>query len=411
MTAQEHVIYQLITPLILAISAGGFWAVWFSYRHMKAAGLWALAYSLGALGYLTHMLHAPLVPAFEAVLPRGWGTTVVTGMVLAMFLTGLWLFVSGVAFRFNRPLPLRVLAIVTGIIAGLIVWNLVVAPNTAMRTLVACFGCALILSTTLFMVPREARPIDHAILGLVSIAIALFAALPFVLPTIFGAPFGMLLAQGTPVGSALQFVVSASALGVGMVLFVALGMDIITELQHRSDTDGLTGVRNRLAFEIAAKRAIADGERHGRTLSLVVGDIDLFKSVNDTYGHAQGDLVIRLFANVLTASCRKADVVGRIGGEELCLLLPTATGRIGHRAADKARNLFAIGGGELMGGARALTASFGVAEWRAGESYEELFARADAALYEAKEGGRNRVRLAGVAATADRRGEEPAMAA
>ena len=390
MTSQEHVIFQFTTPLVLAVCAGGFWAIWFNARHFKSAGLWALAYTIGAIGFVVNMVHDTLVPMFAFLRPET-ADAVMSVAVIGLFVLALWLFTAGIAARYNRRAPLAVMAIATGIVSGLLIWTFVIQPNDALRTVLAGFGCAAVLSVSLSLVPRNATHVDHAIFALTACAVALFAALPLTLPTLYAVPLSHILALGSPLATVLQVAASMAALALAVALFVALGQDIIAEIQHRSETDGLTGARNRLAFEIAARRAIAEAERRSGKLSLIVGDIDHFKSVNDTWGHAQGDVVIRYFARVLEAASRKADVSGRIGGEELCLLLPTASLRAGTRVAERARALFSLGGREAMNGRRTVTASFGVAEWRAGETYEDLFARADAALYSAKNGGRDRV--------------------
>ena len=386
--AGDIAIFQFMTPLILGIFAAAFWVIFFNNRHMKSSGFWALSYTFGAIGFLTD-------------LTRGALDNFLTSLIVnASFAGAACLFVTGVAFRYRRKPPIGAMAAVLGVMSGFLAYHWFQVPDANLRGLYLCAGCGLVLTLSWWMVDRRrVKTVDRILQLMVSLTVAQFAALPIVAIAFSGA----LLAVTGPalqLTGLLYFAVAATSLATGVVLFVALGMDIVVELQHRSDTDAMTGARNRLAFEIAAERAIAEAERRRNTVSLVVGDIDHFKSVNDTWGHACGDVIIKVFARVLTASCRRADVVGRIGGEEFCLLLPTAELGVAERVAQKARATFEIAGREALVAAvppsgppadRPMTASLGIAEWQAGETYSDLFARADAALYRAKNSGRNRV--------------------
>ena len=393
--AVDITVFQFLPPFVLSVVAGAFWVIWFNNRHMKSAGLWGLATTFGALGFVADIARGPF-PA----LPLSY-------FVTACFVATAWLFVAGVARRYRRPIPLPWLGMVTGIVGGLVSFHWFVDPNETLRIFYICAGsCLLFLASLKAMDWRAMRGIDHLIAALVVLVAAQFVALPMWLVAEQGAIFVPASpGAATPFLAWLYLSIAATSLMMAVSLFVALGMDIVTELQHRSDTDAMTGMRNRLAFEIAADHAIAEAERRNGALSLVVADIDLFKSVNDSWGHGVGDTIIRAFAASLVASCRKADVVGRVGGEEFCILLPTARLRIAERVATKARGVFELAGTEALarsigrpadgcppdGRERTVTASFGIAEWQRGETYGDLFARADAALYRAKNGGRNRV--------------------
>jgi diguanylate cyclase (GGDEF)-like protein/PAS domain S-box-containing protein len=166
------------------------------------------------------------------------------------------------------------------------------------------------------------------------------------------------------------------------------------ELEVLATTDSLTGCLNRRAFFAEAKQYLPTDSEDGIKLACIMVDIDYFKSVNDKYGHSAGDQVIKYFADVLKSSVREKDTVCRYGGEEFCILLPDADM---HNASDIAEN---VRRKIVAQGAQAITeapgirvsASFGVSQSSPGEqSLEELFVKADRALYKAKEGGRNRV--------------------
>lgn len=154
--------------------------------------------------------------------------------------------------------------------------------------------------------------------------------------------------------------------------------------------DGLTGVASRRRTEEVLSDELAVAGR-ARPLSVILVDLDDFKSVNDTYGHNAGDDVLRGIARLLQQRGRLSDTVGRWGGEEFVLICPDTpvTGALG--LAEQLRERIARQ--EFVGVGRR-TASFGVAEAAPGEEVDALIARADAAMYEAKHAGRNRVREA-----------------
>jgi diguanylate cyclase (GGDEF)-like protein len=162
------------------------------------------------------------------------------------------------------------------------------------------------------------------------------------------------------------------------------------ELEALARTDTLTGLANRRHADDMLRATVAGARRHDRTLSVALLDIDRFKSVNDRYGHAAGDTVLREVAKRLTAHLREEDLAARWGGEEFLLLMPDTDD--GVTACERLRKAIADDPILLPDGTPLnVTASFGTAQWAPGEDPEALVARADKALYAAKESGRNRV--------------------
>lgn len=156
-----------------------------------------------------------------------------------------------------------------------------------------------------------------------------------------------------------------------------------------SITDQLTGAFNRYKFDDDVKNQIARYARYSQPFSLIVLDIDHFKSINDTYGHAAGDQVLIELSKLIRESTRKLDTLYRMGGEEFIILLENTQTEGAAFLAEQLRRrveAFMFNHGRLQ-----VTSSFGVAEYRRLEEIEALVERADAALYTAKESGRNRV--------------------
>ena len=159
--------------------------------------------------------------------------------------------------------------------------------------------------------------------------------------------------------------------------------------QEAAFTDHLTGLANRRRFERQLEREVARTERYSRPFCLLLVDIDNFKDVNDTYGHDAGDEALRRVANVIQSGTRGIDTGARIGGDEFAVILPETALERGLEVAERLRAAVAA---LDLGPAGRVTASLGVAELPAcARTGEEMRSAADAALYEAKRGGRDRV--------------------
>ncbi|MDV3252507.1 sensor domain-containing diguanylate cyclase [Devosia sp. BK] len=164
------------------------------------------------------------------------------------------------------------------------------------------------------------------------------------------------------------------------------------ELRRLASTDGLTGLSTRRAFKEEAERFVELARRHRSTLSAISFDIDHFKTINDTYGHAAGDMVLKAISEVAAATPRQSDIVGRLGGEEFALVLPGADINSALAVAEKLR--LAVSALQFPGSQPPfqVTASFGVAALDPGrDDLESLLIKADEALYDAKRNGRDRV--------------------
>ena len=155
-------------------------------------------------------------------------------------------------------------------------------------------------------------------------------------------------------------------------------------------TDQLTGVWNRAHIETSAKREIEMFNRYGHPFSVIFADIDHFKNVNDKWGHATGDEVIKAFCAAAQTALRSTDILGRWGGEEFVVLLPN-TGRMSASLTAE-RMRVAISDQDIPEVGQ-ITASIGIAVSSIGDTFESLLARADKAMYNAKEAGRNRVEI------------------
>lgn len=169
---------------------------------------------------------------------------------------------------------------------------------------------------------------------------------------------------------------------------------LVEETQRLATVDALTGLRNRRAFVEATEREIARNERYGDPLTVILLDIDHFKHVNDTFGHAAGDLVLAAVGQTLGVTARTTDLCARFGGEEFVVALTATALDGGLLAAERLRAAVEALVVHSADGVRIpVTASFGVALCRRGDSLDSLIDRADCAMYASKSAGRNRVTL------------------
>ncbi|GMQ89287.1 MAG: hypothetical protein BMS9Abin09_0758 [Gammaproteobacteria bacterium] len=164
--------------------------------------------------------------------------------------------------------------------------------------------------------------------------------------------------------------------------------------RNQAKVDPLTGIPNRLAYEERLEQEVARWKRFATPLVLVMWDIDLFKNVNDSFGHRAGDKVLRTIARTLESSIRETDFVARYGGEEFVQLMTGSSLEECLPVAEKLRETIKGTGFHFRDQSITITASCGLADFRDGDSVEQWFERADKALYKAKQEGRNRCELA-----------------
>lgn len=249
-----------------------------------------------------------------------------------------------------------------------------------------------------------------ASVGLLLVAPALWViiAVPMVLAVPVAGWWGMgvALVAGVGVGVHLAIEGTVSLLGVvaGLAGFAFAGIFVgarymkvartLDRVSGESLRDRLTGLYNFAYFSDALAREYSRTVRYGGSLSLVLIDLDHFKSFNDTHGHAAGNELLAAVGDVLAQERRSTDIVARFGGEEFALLIPGATD-MGVEVAERVRRAVQRLDVEVGGGRRdGRTVSVGVASLRTGDGPEDLVERADRALYLSKGRGRNRVSVA-----------------
>lgn len=164
---------------------------------------------------------------------------------------------------------------------------------------------------------------------------------------------------------------------------------VLEQLELTAKTDMLTGLYNRRHMVDEVKKEVAKCSRHNKSFSLIMADIDFFKNVNDSYGHNCGDYVLKLVSETLQSSIRKMDTVARWGGEEFLILLPETGGEGAELLAERIRSNIAGQAVHYNSAIFNITITLGVAVLSSNEEVDEVIKRADKALYNGKEKGRN----------------------
>ncbi len=192
-------------------------------------------------------------------------------------------------------------------------------------------------------------------------------------------------AQGSPVRDETQEVVRI----IGTVLDITERKYAEQKLFHEATYDALTGLVTRRPLNAKLDSAIQAAREANTSLSVCVSDVDKFKSVNDTYGHAAGDEILAAFAQILRDGIRAIDIPGRLGGDEFCIVFSQTTAAQALICLERVRVRLETTVFRAAGSQYSVTATFGVAEWRVGMTAKDLLEAADQALYRAKQKGRN----------------------
>lgn len=164
-------------------------------------------------------------------------------------------------------------------------------------------------------------------------------------------------------------------------------------LRRIASADELTGLLNRRSFSEIIERETARSRRGDRPLTLILGDIDFFKRINDTYGHAAGDHVLQSVSSLLQGAVREYDCVARWGGEEFIILLPETGLAVAKQIAERLREMVAESHPSFEGQLIPVSMTLGIALFAGDENWHAIVARADEALYRGKAAGRNRVEV------------------
>ncbi|MFC5990955.1 GGDEF domain-containing protein [Limoniibacter endophyticus] len=369
---------SLIVPATIMVYGAAFFVAWYFDRkqgYLRLMGLACLVFAAGACAQILSI-------------PRDIG---LNALFSCAFYTAATLLVAeSMMRRYKQSYPMLYHVVVGCAIMLSIAYFFYIERSLTTRVYIQNFGYGLILLITAFrLFPYRKRSWPDAALFWV---LFLFAAsfFPRTILTFGGdAPVGAAAFGNSVFWQFLQLWMAISGSVLAVTVLVIAMYDVMKELRVSSDIDGLTNILNRKAFETRAERMLSD--KLLQPISLIIVDIDHFKKVNDTYGHRGGDAALREVAAVLRHHSRKDDLVGRLGGEEFAVLAPRCSLHEAFEQAERLRQAIAAKSLPEISPRLQVTASFGIATLRPGETWLDIYDEADQRLYEAKRGGRNRV--------------------
>lgn len=369
--------FQFLNPLTFLLFAAGLFST-HVVKPSPSALVLAQAYLVGAAAFAVDILNTAF-PPFFGVIP-----TTSLYALCAVLISG------GLCLRYNGRAPWRALAAVAVVHMAIYSYCHLALENHWIRSIEANVGCAVIFAIGVFCIPfRQRRMIDRVIVALFALNVVQCLLRPAIVVWLSGGELSQETYSASIFLVTMQFVAGVFAIMTGMALLVAYSTEIIEELHERSMRDPLSGLLNRRGFEDEAAALLENADRFGAPVGVIIADIDCFKQINDSNGHAFGDIVIAELGAVIATYAVDGRVAGRIGGEEFAILLPGETGAEARELAEAIRRDVQSISVDSAAGSTAFTASFGAAERRNWEDLRIALTKADEALYLAKARGRN----------------------
>jgi len=372
---------QLLNPGIGLLFAAAFFLLWLNRRDRYVAYA-AGAYTASAIAFLILDV-GPVLPYELHRIPANIG-----------FLATGALFAAAIIGRYGLPIPWRSMALAAAASMAVFLWFLLGQPSIGGRILSISIGAAIIA----MMIVRALWPlhkphvIDRVLFWVAALSVINLTARPIVLLALGGGFDSYDGFQQSVYWTTVQFTQAMVSVLAAIGLMVAVAIDQIDELRRQVDDDNLSGLLNRRGFEARAGSALRRCLDDDRPVALMIADLDHFKRVNDTYGHAVGDAIIAAFGAHVRAIATAELIAGRIGGEEFALLVPGAGIETARQFAEAVRTGLAAAAADRIPAALVPTASIGLTIAVPGRNLSALMHEADQALYEAKRTGRNRVR-------------------
>lgn len=381
----DQTVSHLINPTILVVFSLIFFLIYKSEKSLLSARIFSLTYLTGAIGFLldwvAHGAPGTLTENYLGNIPLG---------LMVVFL------VWGIHTRYDRPMPwtsIGTIFLAMQFVTGVMFMQSVPYID---RVMILNFGAAVMLVPALPAIWKGKKSfIDTLLLWLFALVVFLTFARPMAILYLSYQNGGSVDAAVELNFNTFHIINSVIALALAVTLIFSLSSGLIGKLTKRSHTDHLTGLANRGRFETEFNRLMEHAVHTGLPLCLIICDLDHFKRINDNHGHAFGDQVIKSFADILTSKSRPEDICARFGGEEFVQAMPATNLAMAKMAMEVVRS--ELSSTELQTRSEnalpsgAVTASFGIAEWQAGDTMESLYTRADQALYSAKKTGRNNV--------------------
>jgi diguanylate cyclase (GGDEF)-like protein len=348
------------------------------YPHLRGAGSVALAFVATTIANVLLLLSASLPPFVSIVVSH------------CLLLSAFVLFYTGVLHFFKSPRKIRYLWTLTIVASSLIAFLILSHDRTKALIFVIAISFFLVRGVIAVEIFRQAADrIFLKIFAYLMAAYAFFALNRVLFLLVLGVPPTQAQRDFLQTVSVLLSVTFAFLIGLSFLLMLC--SELLTLVKDESERDLLSGVLNRRGIEQKLDLELKRAGRNGQSISIALIDIDHFKTINDYAGHAAGDTALRDVVSAISCRLRPHDLLGRFGGDEFLIIFPHTTSSdaliVSTRIEDSVRDL-SIPDTELP-----LTISIGLTQATSGEIAGPLLARADKALYHAKDAGRNCCRV------------------
>lgn len=373
----------LLNPAIALTLAAAFLLLWLYRRQRFHLAMVAVAYSGSAVGFLLQYFVLPV------------GLPVSRLLSCLSFTIAVFALASAIIARCGRQPPWGQIGLLgLGGIAAFS-WFMFVEPDLTWRVFAINFafgGICLVVAAELRSLP-ERGAVMSIMIALALLSAANFLVRPIVAMALSGPYVGYDGFYTSFYWTTAMLSHAVFSLLIALSLFTDEALAMMHKLRSDSLTDPLSGLLNRRGFEARASALLEMCAPSKLPVALVVADLDRFKALNDRHGHAAGDRVIAEFAARLRTAAGTRAIAGRLGGEEFAVLLPMADPAAARLFAEAVRTVFSADAIDGLPREVRATASFGIASRSGEEGLSELMGRADEALYHAKRGGRDSVRV------------------
>ncbi|WP_422344939.1 GGDEF domain-containing protein [Parasphingorhabdus sp.] len=329
---------------------------------------------------MTDISRSMLAPVFSDIFAKTMFWCFSIALVLAIF------------DRYKSRFPIVKIGVIVGLGGAALLWFSFVQPDVIMRSIFSASTAGLILMCALPPLwQKRSGMLESIMFGLVAAISATYFLRPIIVYGVMDAAHSTATYQGSAYATLLHATSAICALACGVAMLIVAGHDIIAKQQLAMTIDPLTGLLNRRGLDELVDQEVSNDDGVGNQGSVIIFDLDLFKQVNDRFGHEAGDDVLKRVGSTVMTLISEHGKAARIGGEEFVVILDPLSSEVRVTIANQLRvALGMLVHPELDADCR-VTSSFGVAKIHDGESFKMALCRADFALYRAKAEGRDRV--------------------